>query len=63
MSSSCGYKLDKARNVIYSTKYFAKKSDSSYIYITYIPDACLSKTSKAQNTYISKLQKCYKQLN
>ena len=54
-----GYKCDNERNVIYSTKYFAKKSDSSFIYVTYLPVGCYDKTSKVPKISISKLETYY----
>ena len=54
-----GYKCDNERNVISSTKYFAKKSDSSFIYVTYLPVGCLDKTSKVPKISFSKLETYY----
>ena len=40
------YKCDNEKNVNYKTKYFAKRNDSSYIYVTYIPVGCYNKQLK-----------------
>ena len=40
------YKCDNEKNVIYKNKYFAKRNDSSYIYVTYIPVGCYNKDLK-----------------
>ena len=37
------YKCDHENNVQYTTKYFAKYDDPSYIYVTYIPVGCKNK--------------------
>ena len=37
------YKCDHENNVQYTTKYFAKSDDRSYIYVTYIPVGCYNK--------------------
>ena len=37
------YKCDNEKNVQYTTKYFAKSDDRSYIYVTYIPVGCKNK--------------------
>jgi len=40
------YKCDNKRNGIYLKKYFAKRNDSSYIYVTYLPVGCYNKDLK-----------------
>ena len=40
------FKCDHENNVNYKTKYFAKRNDSSYIYVTYIPVGCYNKDLK-----------------
>ena len=40
------YKCDDENNVKFTTKYFANSSDSSHIYVTYIPDGCYNKNLK-----------------
>ena len=37
------YKCDHENNVQYTTKYFAKSDNPSYIYVTYIPVGCKNK--------------------
>ena len=37
------YKCDHENSVTYTTKFFAKSDDPSYIYVTYIPVACKNK--------------------
>jgi len=37
------YKCDHERNVVHTKKYFAKRNNSSYIYVTYMPVGCLNK--------------------
>ena len=37
------YKCDDEKNMQYTTKYFAKSDDRSYIYVTYIPVGCKNK--------------------
>ena len=54
-----GYKCDKEKNVIDSTKYFAKKSDSSFIYVINLPVDCYEKISKVPKISFSKLETYY----
>ena len=37
------YKCDNKRNGIYLKKYFAKRNDSSYIYVTFMPVGCYNR--------------------
>ena len=51
------YKCDNENNVQYTTKYFAKSDDPSYIYVTYIPVGCKNKklrVPKVSNSYVNK---------
>ena len=54
-----GYKCDNERNVISSKKYFAKRSDSSFIYVTYLSVGCLDKTSIVPKVSITTLKTYY----
>ena len=54
-----GFKCDDEKNVIDSTKYFAKKSDSSFIYVILLPVGCYDKNSNVQKTSINELETYY----